>query len=251
LWSLVNPLLMTLVFYIVFAVLLPPSVPANCKTALPAGATDDLIQAARQCKISNNFAVFLFIGILSWNFTSGAVTYGMNSLLNNSSIAKKVYFPREVLPMSAVLAQLVNYLLALIPLAAVMVFTGVIPSGYVFLLPVFIFFQTLFLLGLALILSQVILSFRDLSIIMEVLLQAWFFLTPVFYSMQQVFKEGAQLVYWLNPMASFIESYRTILFFDYSPDLLFTLRTCFYGLATFVIGYAFFMWKRKRIGELL
>jgi ABC-type polysaccharide/polyol phosphate export permease len=86
---------------------------------------------------------------------------------------------------------------------------------------------------------------------MEVLLQAWFFLSPVIYSMNQVFKEGAQLVYWLNPMASFIESYRTILFFDYSPDFLFTVRTCFYGLAMFVVGYAFFMWKRKRIGELL
>jgi ABC-type polysaccharide/polyol phosphate export permease len=242
---------MTLVFYIVFAVLLPTNAPAGCTVKPPPNATEAQIQASLVCKIQNNFAVFIFIGILAWNFTSGSVVGGMTSLLGNASIAKKVYFPREVLPISTVLAQLVNFVLALIPLAFVMFFTGIIPSWYVLLLPVIIFFHTLFLIGLAMILSQLILSFRDLSIIMEVLLQAWFFLSPVIYSMNQVFKEGAQLVYWLNPMASFIESYRTILFFDYSPDFLFTVRTCFYGLAMFVVGYAFFMWKRKRIGELL
>lgn len=273
LWSLLNPLLMTFVFYIVFAVLLPTNVPVGCSQAVPANAIVNQLQIASNtpvlrglstvqtlvvdnqnavsCRIYSNFTVFLFIGILAWNFTAGAVMSGMTALLGNASIAKKIYFPREVLPISTVLAQLVNFLLALIPLVFVMLFTGLIPTFYVVLLPIIIFFHALFLIGLALIFSQVLLKFRDLGIIMEVLLQAWMFLSPVFYSMQQVYKDSAQLVYWLNPMASFIESYRTLLFFNYPPDFGFTIRTCSYGLITFVIGFAFFMWRRKRIGELL
>lgn len=271
LWSLINPLLMMLVFYLVFTVLLA-SPPRGCaEGAVPQvaevtvrGAVNGAslinpairpIQApqidAVNCRIYNHYPAFILIGILAWNLTGGSIMAGMSSLLGNSNITKKVYFPREIFPIASVLAQLVNFLLALIPLSAVMVLNGVIPSGYILLLPIVIFFHMLFLLGLSMIVSIGILYFRDLGVIMEVLLQAWFFLSPVLYSMQQVYKDGTQLVYWLNPMASFIESYRTILFFDYSPELFFTIRTCLTGLIMFVIGYAFFIYNRKRIGELL
>jgi ABC-type polysaccharide/polyol phosphate export permease len=176
---------------------------------------------------------------------------GMHSLLGNSSIAKKVYFPREVLPLAAVLAQFVNFLLALIPMTLVLLFSGITPNGYALLLPIIFLTNILFLMGIAMFLSVAVLYFRDLMVIMEVLLQAWFFLSPVIYTMRQVYGNNQQIVYWLNPEASFIESYRTLLFFNYPPELGFTLRTCLTGVVTFAIGYVFFMWKRKRIGEML
>lgn len=251
LWSLINPLLMMVVFYIVFIVLLPQQVPPGCiQTPLP-GASPADIQAAQQCKIANNYAPFILIGILAWNFTAGSVMAGMNALLGNASIAKKVYFPREVLPISAVLAQFVNYMLALIPLAAVLLASGLVPGRYVFILPIIFLSHILFLTGLALILSITALYFRDLIVIMEVILQAWFFLSPVIYSMDQIYKDGAAIMYWLNPVASFIQTYRTLLFFNYDPGLDFTLRTCLTGMVVFLIGYAFFMLKRKQIGEML
>lgn len=251
LWSLINPLLMMLVYYIVFVVLLPAPNAAGCTEIAPAGATAEQIDAAVYCKIYNHYTAFILIGILAWNFTGGAIITGLTSLLGNASIIKKVYFPREVLPISATLAQLVNFALALIPLFAVMFISGIRPSIYVVLLPVILFFHLLFLTGLALLLSLVTLYFRDLTVIMEVLLQAWFFLSPVIYSMKQVYKDGVQIVYWLNPMASFIETYRTILFFSYPPDLLFTIRTCLYGVVVFAIGYGVFIWKRHEIGQLV
>lgn len=251
LWSLINPLLMMVVFYIVFIVLLPQGAPPGCSQTPAVGASGAEIQAAQQCKIANNYAPFILIGILAWNFTSGSVMGGMNSLLNNATIAKKVYFPREVLPISAVLAQFVNYMLALIPLSIVLLASGLVPGRYVFLLPVIFLSHILFLTGLALILSIAALYFRDLIVIMEVLLQAWFFLSPVIYSMDQIYKDGAAVMYWLNPIASYIQTYRTLLFFNYDPGLDFTIRTCLTGVVVFLIGYAFFMFKRKQIGEML
>ncbi len=251
LWSLVNPLLMMLVYWLVFVVLLPTSVDPNCSEIVPVGANGQAVQLAQACKINHHFTAFILIGILAWNMTGGSIMAGMNSILNNSSIAKKVYFPREVLPIAAVLAQFVNFLLALVPLFAILLLNGLIPTAYALFLPVIFFFQILFLVGLALILSVVVMSFRDLLVIMEVLLQAWFFLSPVFYTMGQVYKDWAQVIYWLNPVASFIETYRALLFFNYTPGLDFTLRTFATSVLVFAIGYAFFMWKRKQIGELL
>ncbi len=251
LWSLINPLLMMGVYYLVFVVLLKPAVEPGCSQVPPPAATGDQIKAALQCRIYNNYASFILIGILAWNFTGGSVVAGMNSLLGNASIAKKVYFPREVLPISAVLAQFINFTLALIPLGIVILLSGLHLTGYVIILPIIFISHILFLIGLAMILSILVLSFRDLLVIMEVLLQAWFFLSPVIYSMEQVYKDLAQVMYWLNPVASYIETYRTLLFFSYPPDGSFTLRTILTGVFTFVIGYAFFMRKRRKIGEFL
>jgi ABC-type polysaccharide/polyol phosphate export permease len=133
----------------------------------------------------------------------------------------------------------------------VLLASGLVPGRYVFILPIIFFSHILFLIGLAMILSIAVLYFRDLAVIMEVVIQAWFFLSPVIYSMDQIYKDQAAVVYWLNPVASYIQTYRTLLFFNYDPGFDFTLRTVITGVVTFVIGYAFFMFKRKQIGEML
>ncbi len=237
------------VFYLVFVVLLPTSAPPGCSEIAPPGATPDQVKGSLNCRIYNHFAAFMLIGLLAWNFTASSVSTGLNSLLGNSSIIKKVYFPREVFPISSVLAQLVNFALALIPLFFVMLASGILPSAKIFYLPVILFFQTMFLVGLAMFFSVLALYFRDLLVIMEVLLQAWFFLSPIFYSMDQVYKEAAQVVYWVNPMASYIEIYRSILFFNYPPDPAFMFRTFLSSFITLVVGYGFFMYRRKNIGQ--
>lgn len=250
-WSLINPLLLMLVFFFVFVVLLPSSVQQGCSEVAPGNASGSQIQDSIACKIQNHYLAFILIGIMAWNFTAGSISAGLTALLSNASIIKKVYFPRECLPIAAVLSQLVNFLLALIPLFLVIWLNGVQLSLNVLLLPVIMFFHLLLLIGLAMFLSVLTLYFRDMLVIIEVILQALFFLSPVIYSMQQVFKEGAAVMYWLNPLASLLESYRTALFFNYAPDLGFTLRTCLSALVVFILGYGFFMWKRKEIGQLL
>lgn len=255
LWSLFNPLLMSAVFFVVFNVILPSN-DEICLTPTAACTPDAVQQAVQQQYIHTHYAAFILIGVLAWNFTSTAVTAGMTALLSNASMIKKVYFPRAVLPIGTVLALFANYLLALIVLFAVIIFSGVPLSGLVLLLPLFLFFHLMFMLGLALFLSALTVFFRDLTVIMDVLLTAWFFVTPIFYSMKQVYHpwnniDVSKIMYWVNPMASFVESYRNILFFSAMPDLAFTLRTCGTGVLAFVLGFIFFVYTTRSIGEKL
>ena len=106
------------------------------------------------------------------------------SIIGNTSLVKKVYFPREVLPISSVLANLVNFLLALVVLFGMLFVTHTHLSPYIWLLPVVILTETCFILGIAFFLSTLNVFYRDTMMIMDVVMQAWFFLTPVFYSIE-------------------------------------------------------------------
>lgn len=238
-WSLVNPLLMMLVFTVLFTFMMPQS---------------DV----------HKFPVFILCAILPWNFFSSSVMGSINSIVDNAHLIKKVYFPREVLPISAVLSNLVNFLLALLVLFAMLFVFGIGLTRWALYLPLVIFIQLIFTLGLALILSTLNVFYRDTAVIMEVLLLAWFFLTPVFYPIdilphQRPFLglnlDVWRLTHWLNPMASLIASYRTILYGSYGggppgpPALDFLFRTFLTAVAFLVIGYLFFIRYSRVFGE--
>lgn len=232
LWSLLNPLLMTIVFTVVFTLMLRSPEP--------------------------NYPVFFMCGYLPWSFLSESVAGGTNSIVGNSHLIKKVYFPREVLPLSDVLSGLINFLLALIVLfGMILVFrVGLTPA--VLLLPVIIVAQILFTLGLVFFLSTANVFYRDTQHIMQVVMQAWFFLTPIFYPIDiipevtTILGMTVNLQMWvrrLNPMASLIASYRDILLKGAVPGLDFLFRTVITCLAIFVVGYLVFCRYSKVFGE--
>jgi lipopolysaccharide transport system permease protein len=232
-WSLLNPLGMMLVFTFVFTVMLP-------NNQIP------------------NYPVFFLCGFLPWQFFSAGVMTSMSSIIGNSGLVKKVYFPREVLPVSTVLANLVNFLLALVVLFGMLFVTHTHVSPYIWLLPVVIATETCFVLGIAFFLSTLSVFYRDTMMIMDVVMQAWFFLTPVFYSIailpSSVEVLGLtlnvrRLMYIFNPMASLIAAYRDLLYWGYRTNLDFFLRTAVTSLAVLVIGYVFFLRYRQRFGE--
>ena len=234
-WSMLNPLGMMLVFTVVFTVLIPNS-PIE------------------------RFPIFLMCGLLPWNWFSGSVVGSIYSVVSNASLIKKVYFPREVLPMSVVLANFVHFVLALIVLFGLMVFFQSPFTQWILLLPVLIVIQLLFTLGLAFFLSAVNVYYRDTAQIMDVLMLAWFFLTPIFYSTDLIpqTKEMFGLVvpvqrlaYILNPMASLIASYRVILYNAAPPAPDFFLRTALTSVVVLLLGYAFFHRASRNFGEVL
>lgn len=232
LWSLLNPLLMTIVFTVVFTLLLRNDTP--------------------------NYPVFFMCGYLPWSFLSESVMGGTNSIVGNAHLIKKVYFPREVLPLSDVLSGLVNFLLALLVIFGMILVFRVGLTASVLLLPVVIVAQVLFTLGLVFFLSTANVFYRDTQHIMRVVMQAWFFLTPIFYPID-IIPESAtvlgitiELQLWvrrLNPMASLIASYRDILLRGAVPGLDFLFRTIITCLAVFVIGYLVFCRYSKVFGE--
>ncbi|MGH2459744.1 MAG: ABC transporter permease [Chloroflexota bacterium] len=225
-WCLLNPLLMTAVFTFVFTILM--------------GSTT-----------IKDYPVFLLVGILAWNFHQAATMQAIGSIVTNSGLIMKVYFPREVLPISVVLSNAVNFVLALIALFA-LIFAYRVPLGFsLLLLPVILIVQIIFASGLALILSAVTVFYRDVEIIMETILLAWFFLTPIFYRMEDVFPAYTRLMYILNPMASIIAAYRNVLYSGGMPAMDFLVRTLLTSLVILFVGYAFFRRTAARFAEEL
>ena len=232
LWSLLNPLLMTLVFTIVFSLMLRSDIP--------------------------KYPVFFMCGYLPWSFLSESIMGGTNSIVDNAHLIKKVYFPREVLPLSNVLSGLINFLLAMIVLFGMILVFGVDLTGSVLVLPVVITAQVLFSLGLVFFLSTANVFYRDTQHIMQVAMQAWFFLTPIFYPIDIIPESATMLgmsvnlqlwVRRLNPMASLVASYRDILYSGAVPGLDFLLRTVITCIAVFISGYLVFCRFSKVFGE--
>lgn len=238
-WSLLNPLLMMLVFTVVFTLLMP-----NRSIA--------------------HFPIFLLSGLLPWNFFSTAVVGSITSIVGNAHLVKKVYFPREILPMATVLSNGVNFLLALVVLFAMLFVARIGLTVWILWLPVIILVQIIFTLGLAFMLATLNVFYRDTAVIMEVVMQAWFFLTPVFYPIDILPGQATflglelpvrRLTYILNPMASIIASYRTVLYGSIDghppgpPGLDFLSRTAVTALAVLVIGYLIFARFSRTFGE--
>ena len=226
-WSLLNPLLMMLVFTFVFTQLI--------------GVVGTI----------ENFPVFVLIGLLAWNWTATSVAAGTKAITDNAPLINKVYFPRMLLPVSVVLSHMIHYILALPVLFVFMGIYGMSFSPWLVYLPVIIVVQTIFLIALVLILSALHVYFRDTIVLVEVGLTAWFFMTPIFYRVEDVVPDLVQWMYWLNPMASIIAELHTVLYYGSVPDPLFMARTLVTALVLLVIGYVLFSRVSKHIGEHL
>lgn len=239
-WSWLNPLLMMIVFTVVFNVL------TGQVSGLP------------------HYPIYILSGILPWNFFSASVIGSTNSIVNNGYLIKKVYFPREVLPISVVLSNMVNFLIALPVFFALALLSGVGLSVWVALLPVVLLTQVMFTIGVGLILSTLNVFYRDTQIIMEVVMLAWFFMTPVFWDVQLLPASKVilginwpvqRLFYILNPMASIINAYRDILYragiygAAFRPGFDFLSRTIITAAIILVMGYLIFHRYSRTFGE--
>jgi lipopolysaccharide transport system permease protein len=235
LWSMLNPLAMMMVFSIVFGVIMPnPAI--------------------------DKYPLFLLCGLLPWNFFSDGVSSSVNSIVGNANLIKKVYFPREVLPIASVLAQLVNFLLAFLLLFVALLIFRARFSPWLWMLPILILVQTCFTIGIALLLSTLNVFYRDTMIIINVIMLAWFFLTPIFYAaatlptsylVYGVEINVQRLLFILNPVASLINLYQDLLYFGSRTQFDFFGRTVVTALAVLVLGYWVFTRYTDRFGEEL
>lgn len=224
-WSWLNPLLMMAVFTIVFGVLNPG--PQEIK----------------------HYPVYILAGILPWNMFSASVVGATASVVSSSYLIKKVYFPREVLPLAAILSSTVNFLISLPVFFAVAIALGVRLTPWALLAPVVLLVQVIFSIGIGLILATLNVYYRDTQIIMEVLMLAWFFVTPILWDARTIPETKVllgiawpiqRLVYILNPMASIIASYRDTLYWGTQPALDFFLRSTATAVVILIVGYLVF-----------
>ena len=225
-WCLLNPLLMMVVFTVVFTVMLE----------------DNKIE---------KFPVFILAGVLAWNLHTTALTSAINSVVGQAALVQKVYFPREVLPIAAVLSNTVNFLLSLTVLFAMIFLYQVQLTNTLLFLPLVLLVQVMFTTGVALFLAALNVFYRDVASIMETLMLAWFFLTPIFYRIEDVFPVYSRLMYIVNPPASIIAAYRDILYYGSMSNFDFFSRTVLTSIVVLVLGYAFFVRLSRNFSERL
>ncbi|MBN1873240.1 MAG: ABC transporter permease [Anaerolineae bacterium] len=234
-WSWLNPLLMMLIFTFVFGVLWK-------NVNMP------------------HYHIFYLSAVLPWNFFSGSVMGGLFSIINNGHLVKKVYFPREVLPISIVISNMVNFIIALPVFFCLAWISGHRLTMWTLLLPLPILIQVTFTLGIVFILSTLEVYYRDTHMLMDVIMQGWFFLTPVIYSVD-ILTDHATLfgitfnpriwLFRLNPMASIINTYQDILYRGHATALDFLARTSVTAFLVLIGGYWIFRRFSDQFGETL
>jgi len=182
-WAILQPIMTMIVFSIFFGGL--------------AGVPSDGIP----------YPIFTFCALLPWQLFAYALTYSSNSIVDNANVLKKVYFPRLILPLSAVIAGLVDFVIAFVVLVGMMVYYDFVPGWAVITLPLFIMLALAAALSVGLWLSALNAKFRDIRYTIPFLAQLWLFVTPVVYSSSLV-PEKWQVVYAINPMVGVIEGFR-------------------------------------------
>jgi ABC-type polysaccharide/polyol phosphate export permease len=220
-WSLINPLLLLLIYTFVFTVVMP-------------GARGNGLEP---------FAVFMFCGILPWSWFSSSLLESANVLVSGGNLIRKVLFPAEVLPIVTVLSGMVNFCLGL-PGAFLLYYRVPVSGTDLLLLPLLVALQALMTVGLALIASSLTVLFRDVRDLLASALTLWFFATPIIYPISTA-PGRVQRLLRLNPMTPIVESYQEILFHDGPYDSWATLLTVAgFSVVVFLVGY--FVFNRLR-----
>ncbi len=153
------------------------------------------------------YPIFVFCALLPWQLFAHALTESSNSLVANERLITKVYFPRLVVPMAAVLGGLVDFAVAFVILLLMMFYYGITPTWTIVALPAFLLLAIMTALGVGLWLSALNVKYRDVRYTINFLIQFWLFATPVAYS-SSIVPEKWRALYGLNPMAGVVEGFR-------------------------------------------
>jgi lipopolysaccharide transport system permease protein len=201
-WAILKPFMMMVVFSIFFGNL--AQVPSD---GLP-------------------YPIFVYAALLPWEFFSNALSVTSRSLVGNSHMITKVYFPRIILPLSSILSGVVDFAIAFVILLGMMVFYQVSPTSAFWTLPLFLLLAMITALGVGLWLSALNVLYRDIGYITPFLVQFWLFISPVVYGTSRI-PENWQFLYALNPMVGVVNGFRWALLGiqEYAPDSSLVIST--------------------------
>jgi len=196
-WALFMPLLNTAVFSVIFTRVAPLDV------GMP-------------------YPLFAYCGLLFWNFSASSFRFSVNSLTSNAGLVTKVFFPREIFPISAVLVQLVDLAVGSIVLIGLMIYYQVLPNAAILALPLVLAVQFMFTLAISLLLAMGNLFYRDVKYLFELVVMVWMFVTAVLYPVSQIGGTIGRIM-TLNPMTPILEAYRDVLLRGRLPDQSFAV----------------------------
>ncbi len=222
LWSFINPLILAVVYTFVFSVVFPTTIK------------------------DHPFPLYLIIGLLPWNFFTIAIAMCTGSIIGNANLIKKVAFPKELIPLSIVLSNLVNFLLEMVVILIILVFLGYNFLPYIPIFILTIFLQVIAITGFGFIFAALTVYFRDMEQLITLILLVWFFATPVVYQLGDIASKSNAAATFLkiaNPMTSIMLLYRESLLYLTWPSL---------NLLAYAIGGSFtFLFIGHRIFQKL
>lgn len=184
------------------------------------------------------YPIFNYSALLPWTYFSGALSGAAGSLVGSANMLTKIYFPRLVLPISAVFSGLVDFCFAFSILILMMVIYGIKPTIYVLLLPFFLLLTMITALGVGMWLAVLNVRYRDIRYIVPFLSQIWFYATPVVYS-SSLLEEPWRTLYGLNPMVGVVDGFRWALLGQKPPGPMLWL-SILVALIIFISGWIYF-----------
>ena len=225
LWTFINPLLQLVVYTIVFSNILRTDV--------------------------DKYYLFLFVALVPWIFFQASIVGGSSSVLSQQDLVKKIYFPREVIPISYVTSCFVNMLFSFIIIFMVVLISGVSLNVLGLLcFPVIMLVEYILALGFAMIVSATTVYFRDLEHILGIVTMVWMYMTPIMYPLDFV-PDNLRAVFMLNPMTPIVVAYRDVLYYGRVPHISTLLNGFLLGMITLVLGFIIFGKLKKNFAEEL
>lgn len=225
-WAILQPLALTAIFTLVFSVFLKVNT-----GSIP-------------------YPIFAYSALLPWTFFTTSINFGSLSVVNNSSLVSKIYFPRETLPISAITAAFFDFLIAGFIFIIMLIYYQTEVTYNIFFLFLIIPAIIVFSLGVTLILSALNVIFRDIKFIVPLLLQIWLYISPIIYSVDQV-PDNVRKFYIINPMAPLLQSFRDVTVNGILPNFVELLLAIIISIFTFVLGYLFFKSREKIFADVI
>ena len=222
LWSFINPLLQVLVYALVFPYIMKVE--------------------------TENYLIFLICGIIPWTWFITSISQGTTSITNNANLIKKVYFPREILPISVVTSGLVNFLISCLIILIFVIFGGLGITWHLVFLPFIIIVQYLFTLALIFVLSAVNVYVKDVEYIVAFIINMLFYATPILYT-TEMFSGPILWLFRLNPLAHLINAYRDVFYVHHIPNLINLSILLGVSILLVVICYIIFKKLEKGFAE--
>jgi ABC-type polysaccharide/polyol phosphate export permease len=229
-WSVIHPLVLLASYTFVFSVVLKQPLGESTGTT--------------------SFAIHLFCGILPWLVFQETLSRSSTVLVENSNLITKTLFPSEILPVSVLIANLVNHLIGLGIFLAVAILYLQKLSWLLLLVPVYLLALSLFALGLSWFVSSVQVFLRDTAQVLSVVLTFWFWLTPIFFDEQRL-PQSLRFLMQLNPLAAVVTAYRKCLLRFETPSLEALLYLYLFALGSFLAGGLFFRYTKRSFADVL
>jgi len=196
------------------------------------------------------YPIFSYAALLPWTLFSKALQDASKSLVASSHMITKIYFPRMILPLSAVLAGLVDFLIAFVVLIGMMLYFGIVPTAKVWVLPVYLLFALITAIGVGLWLSALNVLYRDVGYVIPFLTQFWMFITPIVYPSSMI-PEKWEAIYAINPMTGVVDGFRWALLGTGQPPGEMALVSGIVAIVLFISGMFYFRRMERQFADMV